>query len=277
MAEEKKRSGIFKFFYVVLSIITFPIFAVFFILRHPLWIVFILLVLAGGAYYYPIKQGVKPDEVISWYQKKYSDVKIEVVNKALESGTTDYLPKSIVDDVKKIEEDAKEAQLPKSENYNDKVVRDTKGEETKDMIKKRGGFKKKNEPKDEVINSEELKSESLDEVDVLTEGAAQAGGLSALLKSEDEIEEDESVEEEVKEISESVNESVTEEVSESKEKVIETKETEPVTPEATPDVVDEKPLLPEPAAEPVKPVIPEPAAEDKKPASNDDDLEMDLF
>lgn len=273
MAEEKKRSGIFKFFYVILSIITFPIFVVLFILRHPLWVIFILLVLAGGAYYYPIKyEGVKPDDVVSWYQKKYSDVKIEVVNKALESGTTEYLPKAIVDDVKRIEEETKEAQMPKSENYNNKVARDTKDEETKVMIKKRGGFKKKNEPKDDVTNFDELKSENLDEVEVLTEGAARAGGLSSLLKSESEIEEDENIREEVEELSKSVEESVSKD------------EEEPVISEEIPEESTESEVTPEETAkpavtpeEPAKPILPKPEEDKKEPASNDDDLELDLF
>ena len=273
MAEEKKRSGIFKFFYVILSIITFPIFVVLFILRHPLWIIFILLILAGGAYYYPIKyEGVKPDEVISWYQKKYSDVKIEVVNKALESGTTEYLPKAIVDDVKRIEEETKEAQMPKSENYNSKVIRDTKAEETKVMIKKRGGFKKKGESSEDVISSDELKSENLDEVEVLTEGAAQAGGLSSLLKSESEIEEDENIREEIEEVSESVEEDVSKD--EEKPTVPEAKPEEPVKSEVTPEEPAKPEVAPEESA---KPVLPEPVTEKKEPASNDDDLELDLF
>ena len=260
MAEAKQRSGIFKFFYVILSVITFPIFAVFFILRHPLWILFILLILAGGAYYYPISQeGIKPDEVIAWYQKKYSDVKIEVVNKAIESGTTDYLPKAVLDDVKKIEADAKEAQMPKGENYNDKIVRDSKGEETKIMIKKRGGFKKKNEAKEE-IKSEETDNKNESEVEVLTDGVAQTGGLSALLKSEEETAEENS-EDEIKEVGESVKD------------VTDEPESKPVMPV----VVPESPVVPEPKAEPEKPVIPMPASEQKKPAANDDDLELDLF
>jgi len=37
MAETKERSGIFKFFYIILTIITFPIFMLLFILRHPFW------------------------------------------------------------------------------------------------------------------------------------------------------------------------------------------------------------------------------------------------
>lgn len=263
MAEEKQRSGIFKFFYVILSIITFPIFAIFFILRHPLWILLILLILAGGAYYYPISQeGIKPDEVIAWYQKKYNDVKIEMVNKALESGTTDYLPKTVLDDVKKIEEEAKEAQMPKSENYNDKVVRDSKGEETKIMIKKRGGFKKKNEDKEETNKPLETESESKVEMDVLSDGAISTGGLSSLLKHEDETSEGENPKEEI--VNEPENEAVM--------PVVEPEES------VEPEVVSEpkEPVIPEPVAEPQKPVIPESAPEPEKSVS-DDDLELDLF
>jgi len=268
MSEAKQRSGIFKFFYVILSVITFPIFAVFFILRHPLWILFILLILAGGAYYYPISQeGVKPEEVIAWYQKKYSDVKIEVVNKAIESGTTDYLPKAVLDDVKKIEADAKEAQMPKSENYNDKIVRDSKGEETKIMIKKRGGFKKKNAVSEESNDSSEPQNKS--DADVLVDEVAQTGGLSLLLKGENETAEEK--------LSGDVNES-----GESVKDVADETENEPVVaPEnpavTAPEVKLDKPILPAPVAEPEKPAVPVPASEEKAPVTSDDDLELDLF
>ena len=94
--------GIFKFFYVILSVITFPIFAILFILRHPLWLFVILLVLAGGAAYFPISQGVKPDNIVSWYQQKYADIKVQIVSKAANSGSAGYLPQSVLDDVKKM-------------------------------------------------------------------------------------------------------------------------------------------------------------------------------
>ena len=91
MAEGKKRSGVFRFFYIVLSIITFPIFALLYILKHPLWVLFLLCLIAGGAAYYPMSKGVKLEEVLTWYQDKYEALKFEAVTKAVESGDTDAL------------------------------------------------------------------------------------------------------------------------------------------------------------------------------------------
>ena len=193
MSEDKERSGIFKFFYVIISIITFPIFAVLFILRHPFLILFILLLIGGGAAYYPISQGVKPDEVLTWYQAKFTDVKKEVVAKAAENGATNLVPQVLLDDVKKIEEEEAEALLPKGENYNKKVIRDSKAEETKAKLKKRGGFKKQvndeenkeipSETKQEKVTEQSDELKETGEVDVLEKSGEQVGGLSAFIKS----------------------------------------------------------------------------------------------
>lgn len=147
MAEPKKRSSLFRFFYIVLSVITFPIFVLLFILRHPLWILFILVLAAGGAAYYPMSQGVKPEEILTWYQNKYEAFKFEAVTKAVESGDTGFIPDAIVQEVKetkrKMEEEAAEAARPKSENYNAKLSRDKEAEQGKiDFKKRKGGFKK---------------------------------------------------------------------------------------------------------------------------------------
>ena len=147
MAEPKKRSSLFRFFYIVLSVITFPIFVLLFILRHPLWILFILALAAGGAAYYPMSQGVKPEEILTWYQNKYEAFKFEAVTKAVESGDTGFIPDAIVQEVKetkrKMEEEAAEAARPKSENYNAKLSRDKEAEQGKiDFKKRKGGFKK---------------------------------------------------------------------------------------------------------------------------------------
>ena len=147
MAEKKKRSSLFRFFYIVLSVITFPIFVLLFILRHPLWILFILALAAGGAAYYPMSQGVKPEEILTWYQNKYEVFKFEAVTKAVESGDTGFIPDAIVQEVKetkrKMEEEAAEAARPKSENYNAKLSRDKEAEQGKiDFKKRKGGFKK---------------------------------------------------------------------------------------------------------------------------------------
>lgn len=183
MSETKERSGIFKFFYVLLSIITFPIFAVLFILRHPIWVVVVLLLLAGGAAYWPMSQGVKLTEVVEWYQNKYQTTKFDLAKKAMEEGNSSYVPKAVLDEMRKIEEEAEEAKLPKGENYNAKVVRDKKSEDMKATMKKRGGFRKKAE--------EQSITESVKENDDNAEKTSQpsgaevlvpnAGGLSAVL------------------------------------------------------------------------------------------------
>ena len=149
MVQTRERCKLFKFFYVLLSIITFPIYAVLFVFRHPAFTILFLLILAGGAAYYPISQGVEADKVIEWYTHKFSSFKKDVVAMANEKGMGSFVPKSLVEDVKKAEEDAKEAALPKGENYNAKVIRDTKAEDTKSMLKRRGGFKKKETPETE--------------------------------------------------------------------------------------------------------------------------------
>ena len=150
MSEGKQRSGIFKFFYIVLSVITFPIFVILFILRHPFWILFFLCLIAGGVAYYPISQGVKPANVVAWYQQKYQDLKFEMVTKAVENGETAFIPQAIVDEVvktkKKMEEEKLEAARPKSENYNENISRDKKVEAiAQDLKKRKSGFKKQNE------------------------------------------------------------------------------------------------------------------------------------
>ena len=148
MAETKERSGIFKFFYIILTIITFPIFMLLFILRHPFWVLFLLCAVAGGAAYYPISQGVKPEDILTWYEAKYKAAKFEFVTKAVESGKTDYIPQAVIDEItaakKKMEEEKAEAARPKSENYNEKIDRDVKIEQAKEDLKKRKkGFKRK--------------------------------------------------------------------------------------------------------------------------------------
>jgi len=181
MSEVKERSGIFKFFYVLLSIITFPIFAVLFLLRHPLWVLFVLMLIAGGMAYWPMsKHNVALTDVIDWYKDKYQTTKLDLAKKAIAEGKAGYVPKVVLDEMKKIEEDAKEAALPKGENYNAKVERDKKSEELKANLKQRGGFKKKGAA--EALQNNEIKSKESanpdNDADVLTPAS---GGLSALL------------------------------------------------------------------------------------------------
>lgn len=181
MSETKERSGIFKFFYIFLSIITFPIFAILFVLRHPLWILFILMLAAGGAAYWPMSQhNVALTDVYDWYKNKYQTTKLDFAKKAIEEGKSGYVPQAILDEMKKIEEDAKEAALPKGENYNAKVVRDQKSEDLKATLKQRGGFKKKVEEKP-VEADEPIAKEDAEENGEFEGMAPQGGGLSSLL------------------------------------------------------------------------------------------------
>ena len=160
MAEFKDRSFIFKFFYVLLFIITFPIFFILFLLRHPFWVLTILLLIGGAAVYYPINQGVKFEDVPSWYQKKYTDLKYEAVVKARQEGVTDFVPQALLDEANKIEEEAREAKLPKGENYNSKVERSVESEEMKNELKQRRGFRKKN---DDTVKEETLEGDNSSE------------------------------------------------------------------------------------------------------------------
>ena len=187
MAEGKKRSGLFRFFYIVLSIITFPIFALLYILKHPLWVLFLLCLIAGGAAYYPMSKGVKLEEVLTWYQDKYEALKFEAVTKAVESGDTGLIPDAVIKEVtetkQKMEEEAAEAARPKSENYNAKLDRDKEADQIKvDFKKRKGGFKKANEPeevnKPEEANEPETASEqaTAGEPDVAAEKAVEAAG-----------------------------------------------------------------------------------------------------
>lgn len=188
MAEGKKRSGVFRFFYIVLSIITFPIFALLYILKHPLWVLFLLCLIAGGAAYYPMSKGVKLEEVLTWYQDKYEALKFEAVTKAVESGDTGLIPDAIIKEVtetkQKMEEEAAEAARPKSENYNAKLDRDKEADQIKvDFKKRKGGFKKANESeevnKPEEANEPEAASEQVaaaGKPDVAAEKAVEAAG-----------------------------------------------------------------------------------------------------
>ena len=179
MAEGKKRSGLFRFFYIVLSIITFPIFALLYILKHPLWVLFLLCLIAGGAAYYPMSKGVKLEEVLTWYQDKYEALKFEAVTKAVESGDTGLIPDAIIKEVtetkQKMEEEAAEAARPKSENYNAKLDRDKEADQIKvDFKKRKGGFKKANEPEETNVPEAASEQVAAGEPDVTAEKAVEA-------------------------------------------------------------------------------------------------------
>ncbi len=179
MSDTRERSSIFKFLYIVLSIVTFPIFVVIYICRHPFWVLFFVLLIGGGIVYYPLSKGVEIDKVGEWYKTQYADKKLEIVTKAVESGNGGLVPSAVVEEVKKtkqkLEEEKKESLREKSENYNDKVVRDEKFEEVAVGVRKKGGFKKKAKP----LNSKESVKAVIDE-------GVKAGGLGALFKKVEE-------------------------------------------------------------------------------------------
>lgn len=180
MTHGKERSSLFKFFYTVLRVITFPIFAVLYVLQHPLWVAFLLLVLCGVAVYYPLQSGVKLDEVPEWYKKKYTEVKYEVVAKAVENGDTTLFSQDMLEE---LADEVEADKGLKSENYNAKVSKDKTIENVTSGLKKRGGFKRKGEPTEQ--SAEEKKPE--EGVSTPEENTA-AGGLEALLSNKQETE-----------------------------------------------------------------------------------------
>ncbi len=203
MANNDERSGLFKFFYVMLSIITFPIFAIVYILRHPVLMLFMLLVLAGVLAYFPMKDGVGLSGAVDWYKKKYVDVKYAVVGKATESGGVKFIPQSLLDEAKDIKADMdykkEEESRVKSELYNEEIIRDKNFDNTAKKIKNRGGFKMKvEEVQEEVV---------IEEVSDVVKNAGSVGGLAGLVsKGAQESDEIEKVEEVYEDIQDSVEE-----------------------------------------------------------------------
>ena len=217
MSEHKERSAIFKFFYVILSIITFPIFFILFILRHPLWILFVLFVIIAGAAYYPMSQGVSVDQIVEWYKTKYNDAKVEMVSKAKEQGMLEFVPQDIKEDVKNMEDEALDASIEKGENYNKAIARDDDYEQEKAQLKKRRGFKSRpvqKEKTEEMIPREESVSDN--EVQILNQEKGAAGGLSAIIgridSSQKDVAEQTQNEESQSETGEVQNPDTTEEV-----------------------------------------------------------------
>lgn len=172
MAEFKDRSFIFKFFYVLLVILTFPIFLVVQIIKHPLWTLGVLLLCFILGLYYPLTHGVKSDQLLKWYQDKYFAARQVVVTKAVDSGMKDFVPTAVLNEVKNQQEEQLDAEHALSENYNNKIVRDATDKETKMQLKQRSGFKRR--------SSATVSGNA--EVDVLTQNGEKAGGLSALLE-----------------------------------------------------------------------------------------------
>lgn len=208
MAEARERSGLFKFFYIILRVLTFPIYAVLFVLRHPLLFVLVLVVVVCGVVYFPLSEGVKFENISEWYKNRYTQAKLEIVSKAAESGKDGLISELILDDVqemqKKLVADVEETKRVKGENYNQKLTRDYEAEEDKKRLKNRRGFKKaKNEnavllsdDEQELVDAVLYTVETDDETDNST--AAGVGGLADILKKKntaEEMEKDISVEE----------------------------------------------------------------------------------
>ena len=186
MANNGERSGIFKFFYVILSIITFPIFVVIYVFKHPVVALFILLALAGVLAYFPMRDGVDLNNAVDWYKKKYVDVKYVVVEKAVESGGASLVSQKMLDDMQKAKDDLEaqkeEVERVKSELYNEKIRRDKEFDDKIQKMKKRGGFKK-NEPM--------LEEEKGVDVSTVVEEAGNVGGLLAIIPNESGLEKEE--------------------------------------------------------------------------------------
>ena len=177
MTQTKQRSAIFKFFYIILSIITFPIFAIIFILRHPIWFLSIILLILGGLIYYPLSLGTDFNNIKKFYEDKYFNLKLDLVNKASESGNSAFVPEFITKEVEtvqqQLEEEKKESLREKGENYNDKIKRDSDFEEIATNLKqKKKGFKKMRQSLD---SNESIKA-------VVEEGTNSSTGISALVK-----------------------------------------------------------------------------------------------
>lgn len=281
MSEWSERSGIFKFFYILLSIVTFPVFAVLFLLKHPVWTFAVWVMIFGALAYYPISQGVKANDVLAWYQDKWVIIQKDMVAKAEEKGMQNFVPQAIVDNVKEIEAEEEEAQEAKGENYNRKVVRDEKSEETRLKLKKRGGFKKKNDSEPRAEEGEILPDNVTTEaVEVLEQKGEKVGGLSAFIKKDVVVENEGSD----LDIMENV---VSTEEGQSEEKTTATEEQGKSVDEAEDfmdieNLLDEKESVKEEQKVQEKPVNSPVEAEDAKQnemnkSEAKDDIEMDFF
>ena len=183
MSDLRERSGLFKFFYVVLSIITFPIFAIIYIIKHPKWILFFIVLGGGILAYFPLKDGENISNIVEWYKKKYEYASLKIVSKAVEGGNEKFIPQNILVKVKEMQKELKDIELDetkvKGENFNDRIIRDDEFEELAVKLNKKGGFKQKGETDREA------------KVEVLVEEGQKAGGLYELMqKHEEKVESD---------------------------------------------------------------------------------------
>jgi hypothetical protein len=183
MSDLRERSGIFKFFYVVLSIITFPIFAIIYIIKHPKWILFFMVLAGGILAYFPLKDGENINNIVEWYKKKYNYASLKIVSKAIEGGNEKFIPQNLLVKAKEMQKELKDIELDetkvKGENFNDRIIRDDEFEELAVKLNKKGGFKQKGETDREA------------KVEVLVEEGQKAGGLYELMqKHEEKVESD---------------------------------------------------------------------------------------
>lgn len=150
MSSFKERSGLFKFFYIVLSVFTFPIFAIIYIIKHPKSFLVILLILAGVVAYFPLKNGVKYNNIIDWYKDKYNETKLQVLTSVVDEDSI-LLSDKMAKDVKALKEERdnleKEKNMVKGENFNENVKRSDDIESIVQNVRRKGGFKKKGETK----------------------------------------------------------------------------------------------------------------------------------
>jgi hypothetical protein len=179
MSETKERSAVFKFFYITLRVITFPVFMVLYLLMHPLKALMLLVVLAGLAYGYPVTHGVSKEDLPAWYRDKATTVELGVMKMLHLGGKTGAFGQKLQADIeaekRALEEEKEDARRVKGENFNASLVRGEVGEDMAKALKSRTGFKKKKSPTEEKAESE---------VDVLTNNAAPAGGLENVLKEQ---------------------------------------------------------------------------------------------
>lgn len=150
MSSFKERSGLFKFFYIVLSVFTFPIFAIIYIIKHPKSFLVILLILAGVVAYFPLKNGVKYNDIIGWYKDKYNETKLQVLTSVVDEDSI-LLSDKMAKDVKALKEERdnleKEKNMVKGENFNENIKRSDDIESIVQNVRRKGGFKKKGETK----------------------------------------------------------------------------------------------------------------------------------
>ncbi len=181
MSDMKERSGLFKFFYIVLSVITFPFFAIIYVIKHPKMFLVILLILVGVVVYFPLKDGVRYNNIVQWYKDKLNEAKMKVVTSVVDEDNV-LLSDSMAKDIKEMKKDLdslkKEENMVKGENFNENIKRSEVFEDVADVVRKKGGFKKKGETK-RIKNAESL-----------VEEGQKIDGLKGFMLKKEQIEKD---------------------------------------------------------------------------------------